>query len=319
MLPLEPAHSLPLKILNQMLISKSVTYVKAHLDSSAIIDYYREQKEGADPLDHCRGGTLWYGVFYYLDFIRKCIRSLKLWFCSEQWQSVGSVSVTLLTLIRQEPWVLNKLKSLSDSPRSRSNKNGLKEQAATSQGFVSACFHGHNQVVRNAFVSASQCSLWTPTFWCHMAFLNTVCVSFWITFHHTRQVTDREKNMNASCPRVNRTHIWRTLGNLGEGSDCLQQGSGLPKDAQLSCWNTHAWTDTFKWLNSNSEIQCSSSCCHITYQTQVLELPVLEICVSPYKRETESVAKSRSIHFLSLSVCVSTWPGPLYHLQGSFL
>lgn len=40
--------------------------------------------------------------------------------------------------------------------------------------------------------------------------------------------------MNASCPRVNRNYIWRILSNLGEGSDCLWQGLGLPEVAGIA-------------------------------------------------------------------------------------
>lgn len=161
------------------------------------------------------------------------------------------------------------------------------------------------QVVRNAFVSTSQCSFPTSSFWCHIAFLKLICVLFWIAFQNTSQVTGRKENMNASCPRVNNTHIQRMLGNLGvvtifcECLSCLKKPIFCPVEiAGCGMKPSHYLT-----LIPGS---IAALCIPEPFiRTQVLVFPVLEMWFSPYKKEPESVGNGRGIHLLSLCVHIN--------------
>lgn len=111
--------------------------------------------------------------------------------------------------------------------------------------------------------------------------------------------------MNASCPAVNKTLIQRTLGNLGVVTvfgECL---SSLKKlifcPARIGRCGMKPSHYLILIPGSTAALCIPES----FIRTQVLVLPLLEMWLSPYKKEPESVANGRGIHLLSLCVHIS--------------
>lgn len=115
-----------------------------------------------------------------------------------------------------------------------------------------------------------------------------------------------KKNMNASCPRVNGTYIWRILSNLGEGSDCLWQGLGLPKVAGVAMRGLIPSSDLTVTVRS-----CAALC---VVTSLVWPRSWIFLCWKCGFFCTRGNLNGRGI-----AICVSTWLGPLYRLQGEFL
>lgn len=112
--------------------------------------------------------------------------------------------------------------------------------------------------------------------------------------------------MNASCPRVNGTYIWRILSNLGEGSDCLWQGLGLPKVAGVAMRGLIPSSDLTVTVRS-----CAALC---VVTSLVWPRSWIFLCWKCGFFCTRGNLNGRGI-----AICVSTWLGPLYRLQGEFL
>lgn len=112
------------------------------------------------------------------------------------------------------------------------------------------------------------------------------------SFHHASEVTDRLKDMNVSCSRVNRIYICRMHDNLGEGSDCFWLPQlRLPDVAGIAM---HGLISSSDWTRPQlDEVS-------IIPLPQILGLPVLEMWFFLYRRELESAASCRGIHLFSL-------------------